>query len=720
MMQRQTLPTWSLLTSGELRIAFERTPDGIRLKSLFDTATERELLSALTLPLFTLKLRHCETKKEIHLNADTGWAHVAIESTPCGAELRWQEPKVLQEVTGERSEQESSTDSLKVVARATVDSEASAVRWQLQVENKNSQWSIWRVVFPQVAVAELGEEASVFFPRGPGEVQKGLWRRPFRHQGLYPELWTTMQFVAAYDEKCETGLYLAAHDPLASAKDIVVESRPEERAVILMFDHPAENMSVAGNDFTLSGNATWRLLRGDWFDAAMIYRDWLHGEARWFPKLAGEGRSDTPLWMRELPVWTVASGDRGQVVHRVKEFARCMGVPVGVHWYSWHRIPFDNDYPHYFPVKEGFAEGVSELQEAGVFVMPYINGRLWDTRDKGTEDYQFTTVALPAATKDENGQPYIETYASKEADGSPVRLAVMCPTTELWQKRIGDICLRLFNAYNVNAVYIDQVAAAPPRLCLDKAHGHPLGGGHWWTEGYWGMLRSIRGAMPEGRMLTTECNSEPFVQWFDGYLTWHWQHDGQVPAFPAVYGGAVQMFGRAYGGGATRDLALRMKAGQQLVFGEQIGWIDPDVVNEKDNAEFLRQVARLRWRLRRYFYAGEMARPLQLGSEIPKVQADWQWGGEWWVSTSAVLTGTWRLPREGKLVLLFVNVSDECVSGHLHFDGDQYGIDSEQARVTVITPEESGETFVVPSAFERELEFPPHTALAWEVRTERV
>ena len=181
MMERQTPPTRSLLTSGDLRIAFERTPDGIRLKSLFDTATERELLSALTLPLFTLKLRHCETKKEIQLNADAGWAQVAIESTPSGAELRWQGPKALQEVAAERSEQEPPTSSLEIVARATLDNEASAVRWQLRVENKSSHWSIWRVVFPQVAVAELGEEASVFFPRGPGEVQKGLWRRPFRH-----------------------------------------------------------------------------------------------------------------------------------------------------------------------------------------------------------------------------------------------------------------------------------------------------------------------------------------------------------------------------------------------------------------------------------------------------------------------------------------------------------------------------------------------------------
>ena len=234
------------------------------------------------------------------------------------------------------------------------------------------------------------------------------------------------------------------------------------------------------------------------------------------------------------------------------------------------------------------------------------------------------------------------------------------------------------------------------------------------------MLQSIREAMPEGCMLTTECNSEPFARWFDGYLAWTWQHDGQVPAFPAVYGGAIQMFGRAYRGGETKDLALRMKAGQELVFGEQIGWIDPGVIHEEENAEFLRQVVRLRWQLRRYFYAGEMCRPPQLEGEIPKVRSDWQWVGEWWVTTDAVLTGAWRLPQENKLILIFVNVGDEPVSAQFHFDGSQYGIDGEQVHVTNITQEGTGEIFVAPRAFQRELNFPPRTAWAWEVKTERI
>jgi len=175
------------------------------------------------------------------------------------------------------------------------------------------------------------------------------------------------------------------------------------------------------------------------------------------------------------------------------------------------------------------------------------------------------------------------------------------------------------------------------------------------------------------------------------------------------------MFGRAYRGGETQGLALRMKAGQQLVFGEQLGWIDPDVINEPESAAFLRQMVRLRWRLRRYFYAGEMCRPPRLEGDIPTVRADWQWKDAWWVTTDAVLTGAWRLPAENRLVLTFVNVSDAPVSAAVHFDGRQHGLDAEEVHVTVIDQEDTRETFVAPNAFDRELTLPPRTAVAWEV-----
>ena len=118
---------------------------------------------------------------------------------------------------------------------------------------------------------------------------------------------------------------------------------------------------------------------------------------------------------------------------------------------------------------------------------------------------------MPAATKDEKGKPYIESYGSKEKDGSPVRLGVMCPTTELWQTRVRETVLRLLNECGVKGVYIDQIARGQPDLCFDASHGHPLGGGHWWTEGYWNLLEPIRRAKPADCMLTTECNAEPYI-----------------------------------------------------------------------------------------------------------------------------------------------------------------------------------------------------------------
>lgn len=703
---------WTTLEAGDLSLILERAPDGLRLLDLFDSARDQTFAPARPRPLFTVTLRRLGTNESVRLVAHQGWKEVVISAEASASPASDPEPLVLRWQTPTNA----GFGNLRVMARVVPETASAALRWTLTVENPPAGWSVWRVVFPQVAVADLGRQGCVFFPKGSGQVERGVWQRAFRYSGNYPGGWTTMQFMAAYDEARQTGLYVAAHDPWGSTKDLLVESKPLESAVVLAVDNPVPDMGTAGNRFVLSGEAVWRLLRGDWFDAAVVYRDWVRKEAKWSPALTPQGRSDTPSWMRELAVWAQSGNSPTQLVAEVSNFTKYLGPPAAVHWYNWHQIPFDNDYPHYLPPKPGFVEGVQSLQSSGTFVMPYINGRLWDTRDRGTNDFEFSRVARPAVTKDEKGEPYVESYGSKESDGSPVRLGVMCPSTALWQRHIGQTVLRLMNECGVKGVYIDQIAAAQPTLCFDKTHGHPLGGGHWWTEGYWQMLDSIRQAMPKDRMLTTECNGEPFIRWFDGYLTWHWQYDGQVPAFPAVYGGAIQMFGRSYGGGATRDLALRMRAGQQLVFGEQLGWLAPTVVREKGNAEFFRQVVHLRRQLTPYFSAGEMARPPKLAGSVPTVRADWQWGGVDWVTTDAVLTGAWHQPHAQRLALVFVNVSTNPVAAQVNYDLRPYGLGGATVRLTTLSPEGPGSSSTTPATLGRETIFPSLSAVAWEVQ----
>jgi hypothetical protein len=173
------------------------------------------------------------------------------------------------------------------------------------------------------------------------------------------------------------------------------------------------------------------------------------------------------------------------------------------------------------------------------------------------------------------------------------------------------------------------------------------------------------------------------------------------------------MFGRSYGGGATRDLALRMRAGQQLTFGEQIGWLAPSIALDPENAPFFKQSVQLRWLLRRYFVQGEMLRPPKLAGDIPTVKADWQWGGECWVTTSAVLTGAWTLPGEQKMVLIFANVSDAPVTASLDLKRESYGLDGKT--IAVLRDKTAPpETFKIETGTTPTMNIPARSVSAWE------
>jgi len=678
----QTTRTVVLANEG-LRLEFQLRPDGIDWTGLTDLKTNRQLLAPGE-PLWLINADGGDGRS-IAVTPRENWARVSITTAPARAILAWADP------------QASVTCTVELAGPRTI--------WSLAVANAASA-TLRRVTFPRVVTRPFGEAAddAVVFPRGPGERRVDPFARPVRYASEYPTGWGAYQFMTHYDPA--GGLYVATHDPVASTKRLETRTLDGAKGLLLAFEWPAADASIAGNDFAMPGPAVIEVFRGDWFDAAQIYREWASREARWWPR--DERRPDTPDWMRDVAIWAMTGGATQSVVGPVSEFARFMDAPTALHWYNWHEIPFDVKYPHYFPPKPDFAEGVAALKKAGVRVMPYINGRLWDI---ALEDFQATGSA--AATKNEKGEPYIEEY------GSGAKLAAMCPTTPLWRETVTSIVLRLMGECGVDGVYIDQVAAAAPRLCFDRAHGHPLAGGHWWTtQGYWPLLEALQAEMArrhDDRMITTECNAEPYIHLFDACLTWHWQHDGQAPVFPAIYGGVVQMFGRAYRGGPTKELADRMKAGQSLVFGEQIGWMGPDIIRHPVNGPFMRRMARLRHVLREFLAEGRMMRPPRLEGAIPDVTADWQWSGQWPVTLRAIQSGAWRA-RDGRLALIFVNVTSDTQACELVFDGKDYGM---PARDLVLLPRMEtniGAAESVPNAFRRPIRLPPCEATVLEIR----
>ena len=163
-----------------------------------------------------------------------------------------------------------------------------------------------------------------------------------------------------------------------------------------------------------------------------------------------------------------------------------------------------------------------------------------------------------------------------------------------------------------------------------------------------------------------------------------------------------------------------MKAAQQLVYGEQIGWFGPNIIDEKENADFLNQIIGLRWHLRRYFYAGRMARPPRPQGDIPTVRADWNWAPNWWVENSALETGAWRLPGEKRAVFFAANVSDKPITTRVKLDLADYGLEGEQFQATHLTAKSASDiseaSTTVPRQIDEELTIPPRTVWAWEVK----
>lgn len=668
---------------GRIELRFGSIKDGFPLAGLHDNKARRELLLP-DQPIWSIELENSNGKKQTLTNMQC--RDVVIEQLlPTYAVITW----TLDEMLQEEKPDDGSNQSIQVKCVVKVD-ETSA-RMKLRIYNNSTIWSIREIIFPDLRLVQLGksdEDDMFVYPFVSGKLIRQPLKKNFNfskigwgtEEILYPNAQTDMQFCAYWDRA--GGLYIATEDPLASTKYLRCRHEKEENSIVFKVVWPAPDAGVPGNDFEQSGYVVMELFDGDWFDAAQIYRRWASSEAYWWPPMGKEGRTDTPRWMKEIAVWVM---DGPESVDETIEFAEFMGVPTAIHLYNWHQTSFDNDYPHYFPVKYGLKEGIKKLQEAGVRVMPYINARLWDS---DTED--FNTFALPAATKNENGEYYYEVY------GSSGKLVPMCPTTLLWHDTVKNIVLKIVGPeLGADGVYLDQVAASPPRLCYDPSHGHPLGGGHWWTtDGYWPMLERLQSTLATSypdKILTTECTAEPYTHVFDGYLTWHFQYSDAIPLFSAVYGGVLQQFGRSYSEFGRQysgnTLAQCMKIGQSLVFGEQLGWIAADSIKDKEMAEYLRAAAQVRYNLLPFLSWGRMVRPPELSGNIPDVTDDWGWGfgkhDEKMVTVSAIQRGAWQ-SHDGRIVFIFTNVSDKEVTFTWHFDPSRYGFGGKKVQLEVL------------------------------------
>jgi len=538
--------------------------------------------------------------------------------------------------------------AIKVEVVINLPDNAGIADWHINVLNDSNEWGLWEIAFPKVSGFLDSTSYDVFGTFGHRNGRSESWGSLYKgYNGRldlrYPDGWgnMSMQFIGANNRS--NGVYMATHDPRAWKKNFIIE--PGNEFYIRVY---AENMGVPGSDFNDPFPFMFGVFQGDWLSAAKIYRTFAV-TAPW----AGKGKvseakstpqsfKDVALWMRE---WEYPVSDKRDYQKRLAEWKTAIeffGVPLGFHWYNWNIYPFDTHYPHFFPAKKWVKEFTHELTDIGVLVMPYINGRIVDKANKDIAEF------IPYAAKKHDNTTYEEIYGN----GKPQM--VMCPSSEPYQDTIVSTIRILADEIGVNSVYIDQISAAPSNLCFDTSHGHPLGGGSFWIEGYRQMLGKVQGiAHGDGRNLsiTSECTAEPYMDGLDGFLMVNPRSDKSIPLLPAVYSGYTIYFA-SWLRGMQSDRVFISTLGRDVLWGCKPGWFSFDKLfnpaNEK-KLNYFKTLGQTHYSGRKYFVYGEFLKQFESEERCDETNIPLQ------------MSALWKA-EDGSLALVIANFSEKAAS----------------------------------------------------------
>ena len=664
----------AVIESGDLRATFGALAGGVRLEALEDRKTGRRLLGGGAGPLISLQLRDPKTQRELWLNSSEGWGQVSLAASEGALEIA---------LSGHPA---APGLGLRLTGRA--DRARSRISWRVSADNASEIWALVACGYPRLHFDWDGP-LDLITPYQSGKRHADVGACAVSWHGDYSNLWCPMPLLAACDPEAGRGLYCAVHDSAPYTKRVRLDKHFGGYGGMGL-TYVAEDSERAGNGQALSGEAVWQLFDGDWYDAAAVYRDFVGRRAEWMPRIGDDGaRTDTPAWMGDIGLWAVAGvTDDNDWVSPMIALQQRVGVPLAVHLYSWHKIPFDTCYPHYFPVKDSTLPGIRRLQAAGIRVMPYINARLWDVHDD--EDYEkytgvkpditFNKEGLRSATMAWDGTIYREAYISRRLNGERVRLNGACLSQGCWHDVVENLCRRIYTELGVDGVYLDQMSGGSFAPCYHPDHGHPLGeGGVWYMRGAQAMMKrlnALRERLGVAGIYTSEQNAEVYCDILDGQLVWHWSSGGLIPFYPAVYSDRIGLFGRNFPLAKTLGrqdrLYARLTFAEQLTFGDQPGWGTAFLTNpgqtEADLAFYIAAL-RLRHKFRAYYTHGRLLRPPQVTCGAAPIvthhTSDYNTSALYGPGVSAALRAH---PTDGTRLLVLVNVTDEAQPCRLKCD----------------------------------------------------
>jgi len=398
--------------------------------------------------------------------------------------------------------------------------------WIIAVSTSGAGDALWRVDFPIFMMDAIDGDPENDIATIP--IHSGLLvRNPHANSvsspggseirpdanlpGNHPGSWE-MQWMHVYDETSLHGIFLRSTDSAGYTKGLSMTPY-YSRATMLWRNYP-ENNNTADRTYAPTYDVRLLPMVGDWFDAAKVYRSWLVGQS-WcaggpltvrsdFPRSTAESISAV-LFSESTPFSTGEEYLQSHLAWR--DF-------LNIGTLSTHLRGAMNALPEPIP-SQGLIDGLELLHGWGIRSVPYTNTHGWD---RSTSDDAAGTLDHAAARTINGDWIYTPVFDNWK----------MCCADAMWQQKYVDITEALVDAGTTDQ-YCDLYPST--RLCFGSSHGHPLGGGHWWIDGYRAQIQAARTAaraVQPDFIMAPEHRSETTLDIYDAYPVNYWTYQDDV------------------------------------------------------------------------------------------------------------------------------------------------------------------------------------------------
>lgn len=640
--------------------------------------------------------------------------------------------------------------SLRVTATASLRADSAASEWRIRLDGIKGL-GVDSVRFPRVTgIASLGDSEELAVPvwmgqrtREPRRLLSGENGTGRRLEWFYPGQ-LSLQLVALY-QRDGVGLYASADDSLAFRKSFALWGSANGMASYEMIHLPGD--PGRADSYSPSYAAILGAFTGDWLSAAERYRRW--GTRQKWARESRLARGLVPSWIERTGLWVWNRGRSPMVLEPAVALEKELGLPVSVFWHWWHHGPYDTSFPDYLPPREGadaFTAALGRAHAAGLHAIVYMNQRLWclDTPSWRAEN------AERFAVHNADGKIRTEVYNIFD----PQACATMDVTTTGWRNKYAGIADTVLTQYGVDGIYMDQAVLSLMDYSPD--HGHPLGGGNYWMQGFTKLAHDIRRRAGKPIALGGEGTGENWLSELDMLLalqvsmeryaepTNGWE---VIPLFQSVY----HAYGITYGSysslayppyddlwpartappNALQPLdrkysrQFRLEQARSFVWGMQptiANFLPWQLTDRKAEIDYALALARLRSRFPQYLLRGTFLRPPPLGVPevdvmVSRVSIYASRGGgttEYQKRAPAALSGAWRAPN-GRVAIMIASISDEALSVGLRIDPALYGFRRGGRLYRMDGPSRQLIREFGPSAASLPLELPPLGAVVLEL-----